>query len=96
VETEPFILAVDLGTSALKTAFDLHFREAGWLGSTGNSPARTPQRRGGTKSVGLVGSVPYHCKRLIQKELVPVENIIAVCCSTQGECTVPVDADGRL
>ena len=34
-------------------------------------------------------------KRLIQKELVPVESIIAVCCSTQGECTIPVDAEGK-
>jgi xylulokinase len=31
----------------------------------------------------------------MQKGLVPVENIIAVCCSTQGECTIPVDAEGN-
>jgi xylulokinase len=32
---------------------------------------------------------------LISKGLTPVENIVAVCCSTQGEGTVPVDRDGN-
>jgi xylulokinase len=32
---------------------------------------------------------------LIVRGLVPPNQIAAVCCSTQGECTVPVDADGQ-
>jgi len=34
-------------------------------------------------------------KRLIAQGLVALEQIVAICCSTQGECTVPVDAEGR-
>lgn len=34
-------------------------------------------------------------KRLLQRGLVPRSAIRAVCCSTQGEGTIPVDRDGR-
>jgi len=34
-------------------------------------------------------------KRLIERGLVAARDIVAVCCSTQGECTVPVDAAGQ-
>ena len=34
-------------------------------------------------------------KQLVGRGLVAPRDIVAVCCSTQGECTVPVDADGQ-
>ncbi len=34
-------------------------------------------------------------QRLLSQGLVAPQQIVAICCSTQGECTVPVDADGR-
>lgn len=33
--------------------------------------------------------------RLLQRNLTPVDSIRAVCCSTQGEGTIPVDKDGQ-
>ena len=32
---------------------------------------------------------------LVGREIVAPQQIVAICCSTQGECTVPVDADGQ-
>ncbi len=34
-------------------------------------------------------------RRLIANGAVAPKQIVAICCSTQGECTVPVDAEGR-
>lgn len=34
-------------------------------------------------------------RRLINQGLTPVTNIRGVCCSTQGEGTIPVDRDGK-
>jgi xylulokinase len=34
-------------------------------------------------------------RKLLARGLVPTEDIVAVCCSTQGEGTVPVDKDGN-
>jgi xylulokinase len=92
---EPFILAVDLGTSALKTALiSISGKVVGWevqeIPLTVLSDGGAEQNPQDWWEAFLATS-----KRLIQKKLVPVESIIAVCCSTQGECTVPVDAKGN-
>ena len=95
MEKEPYILAVDLGTSALKTALiSISGKLVGW--EVQEIPLQV-LKDGGAEQNPLDWWEAFlaTAKRLIQKELVPVENIIAVCCSTQGECTVPVDADGK-
>jgi len=95
VEKEPYILAVDLGTSALKTALiSTSGKLIGW--EIQEIPLKVLSNGGAEQNpLDWWDAFLSTAKRLIQKELVPVESIIAVCCSTQGECTVPVDADGK-
>jgi xylulokinase len=95
VEQEPFILAVDLGTSALKTALiSISGKLIGW--EVQEIPLHVLPAGGAEQNPqDWWEAFLSTARRLIQKELVPVENIIAVCCSTQGECTIPVDADGK-
>lgn len=92
---EPVILAVDLGTSGMKVALiTILGRVLGWE----NEPiqlALTPD--GGVEqspdqwwSAFLTAT-----KRLLGLALAPVSSIRAVCCSTQGEGTIPVDRDGN-
>jgi xylulokinase len=92
---DAYILAVDLGTSSLKTALiSVAGKVTGWEVQDlpmyvlpGGGAEQSPQ--------DWWDAFLTTSKRLIQKGLVPIENIIAVCCSTQGECTVPVDASGN-
>ena len=95
MEKEPYILAVDLGTSALKTALiSTSGKLIGW--EIQEIPLKVLSNGGAEQNpLDWWEAFLSTAKRLIQKELVPVESIIAVCCSTQGECTVPVDADGK-
>ena len=95
MEKEPYILAIDLGTSALKTALiSISGKVVGWevqeipliVLPDGGAEQNPPDWWEAFLSTA---------KRLIQKDLVPVESVIAVCCSSQGECTVPVDAEGK-
>ncbi len=95
MEKEPYILAIDLGTSALKTALiSISGKVMGWevqeiplIVLPDGGAEQDPQ--------DWWQAFLTTAKRLIQKDLVPVESIVAVCCSSQGECTVPVDADGK-
>ena len=95
MEKEPFILAIDLGTSALKTALiSTSGKLVGW--EVQEIPLQVLPDGGAEQDpLDWWEAFLSTAKRLIQKELVQVECIIAVCCSTQGECTVPVDADGK-
>lgn len=95
MEKEPYILAVDLGTSALKTALiSISGKVVGWE-IQGISLDILPDGGAEQNPLDWWEAFLATSKRLIQKELVPVESIIAVCCSTQGECTIPVDTEGR-
>ncbi|HBG74029.1 MAG TPA: xylulose kinase [Anaerolineae bacterium] len=92
---EPYILAIDLGTSGCKTALiSISGQVAGWeyqeIPLLIPSPGAAEQRPEDWWQALLSTS-----KKLIGKNLVPVEDIIAVCCSTQGEVTVPVDQQGN-
>lgn len=91
----PVVLAVDLGTSGMKVALVTFRGEVlGWE----SQPVRlllTPD--GGAEQspdewwqafLGAAG-------RVLSRELAPRSSVVAVCCSTQGEGTVPVDADGN-
>ncbi len=95
MEKEPFILAVDLGTSALKTALiSISGKVVGW--EVQEIPLYVLPDGGAEQDPQeWWDAFMTTSKRLIQKELVPLENIIAVCCSTQGECTVAVDDEGN-
>jgi xylulokinase len=92
---EPYILAVDLGTSGCKSVLvSASGRVAGWEFEP--VPLHVLPEGGAEQDPedwwqAFVGSA----RRLIGRQLVPPHAIVAVCCSTQGEGTVAVDADGR-
>lgn len=93
-QNESVILAVDLGTSSMKTALiSVSGKVLGWEsqplqlyltsdGGVEQSPAEWWQAFLDTAS------------RLLQRRLARPEQIRAVCCSTQGEGTIPVDRNG--
>jgi xylulokinase len=95
MQSEPYILAVDLGTSAFKTALiSVSGKFAGW--EVQDIPLKVLPEGGAEQDPEDWWQAFLHtANQLIQKGLVPVEDIVAVCCSTQGECTIPVDADGK-
>ena len=90
-----YILAVDLGTSGCKTALvSVEGRVAGW------AFAQVPLHilpGGGAEQVpadwwtALVSTT----RKVMGQGGVPPQAVAGVCCSCQGEGTVPVDGDGR-
>jgi xylulokinase len=91
---EPLILAVDLGTSGMKVALiTIHGQVLGWE-SQAVQLMLTPD--------GGVEQSPEEwwqafleaTRRLLNKEYGAISNIQAICCSTQGEGTIPVDKNG--
>jgi xylulokinase len=92
---EPVILAVDLGTSGMKVALitvsgkvlDWESEPVRLILSPGGGAEQSPEE---WWQAFLTTS-----KRLMKKALVPGASIKAICCSTQGEGTIPVDKDGN-
>lgn len=95
MEKEPYFLAVDLGTSAFKTALvSASGKVVDW--EVQDIPLEVLPGGGAEQNPEDWWQAFLHtATKLIQKGLVPVQDIVAVCCSTQGECTIPVDADGK-
>ncbi len=93
--TEPVILAVDLGTSGMKVALiTVSGKVLGWEAE--------PIQLMLTADGGVEQSPDEWwaaflsaSKRLIGKNQASASLIRAVCCSTQGEGTIPVDKDGN-
>ncbi|HPH94844.1 MAG TPA: FGGY-family carbohydrate kinase [Anaerolineaceae bacterium] len=89
------ILAVDLGTSGAKVALiTLHGRVLGW--ESQDVPLYlTPD--GGAEQIpeDWWQAIISASRRLLARNLVSTEQVTAVCCSTQGEGTVPVDKNGQ-
>ncbi len=94
MSTEPVILSVDLGTSSMKVAaITIHGEVLGWE-SEPLDLIVTPD--GGTEQAPEEWWKAFltASKRLIaQQEL--HDRIRAVCCSTQGEGTIPVNKHGQ-
>jgi xylulokinase len=92
---EPVILAVDLGTSGMKVALiTVSGKVLGWE----SEPLRlliTPD--GGAEQVPDEWWAAFlsATKRLLKREKDTRERVCAICCSTQGEGTIPVDKDGN-
>jgi xylulokinase len=89
------ILAVDLGTSGMKVALiATHGQVLGWeaqpIGLT-----LTPDGGAEQSPEEWWQAFITAAQRLIARNLAPRETIKAICCSTQGEGTVPVDRDGQ-
>ena len=90
-----YILAIDLGTSGPKSALvsthgdvlDHEFEDTDVILLPGGGAEQDPD----VWWQAIVTST----RRLLDKKLVPVEDIIAVCCTTQWSGTVAVDRDGN-
>lgn len=94
-DAEKYVLAVDLGTSGCKTALvSIHGEVVGWefeAVSTQlfpNGGAEQDPEAWWSAFLATAG-------RLLAQNIVPPERVAAVCCSTQGEGTVAVDAEGQ-
>ncbi len=89
------VLAVDLGTSGVKVALiAIDGRVAGWESeplALHVLPGGGAEQRPDDWWNGLVAAAG----RLLRSRPAAAREVVAVCCSTQGEGTVPVDAAGR-
>ncbi len=93
--TEPLILAVDLGTSGMKVALiSISGEVLGWesepvgLLITPDGGAEQSPDEWWRAFVTASGRLLHHERGLNQR-------VRAVCCSTQGEGTIPVDREGK-
>jgi xylulokinase len=89
-----YILAIDHGTSGCKTALaaingeilDFEFEATPIRLLPGSGAEQDPE----DWWQALIST----CRRLVEKKIVPVENIVAMCCSSTYSSTVAVDAQG--
>ncbi|MCP4689687.1 MAG: xylulose kinase [Desulfobacterales bacterium] len=90
-----YILSIDLGTSGPKTALvsvygevvDYQFEENRLILLPGGGAEQDPAE--------WWGAIMRTAKKVLAKGLVPVEDVVAVCCSTQWSGTVAVDQEGN-
>lgn len=91
----PVVLAVDLGTSGMKVALvTTHGRVLGW-DSQDVRLQLTPDGGAEQSPDEWWRAFQEVAARLLGRGLVPRSSVRAICCSTQGEGTVPVDRDGK-
>jgi xylulokinase len=94
-DTNKFILAIDLGTSGPKVALvstqgeviESEFEETRLFLLPEGGAEQSPQE--------WWDAIEKAAKRLLLKELVPNEDIVAIICTGQWSGTVPVDEDGN-
>lgn len=95
MSNEPLLLAVDLGTSGMKVALiTLRGQVLGWE----CEPVRlilTPDGGAEQSPDEWWNAFLNASRRLLQREAHLAARVQAVCCSTQGEGTIPVDQDGK-
>ena len=93
--TEPLILSVDLGTSGMKVALiTVSGKVLGWEAE----PVRlliTPDGGAEQSPDEWWQAFLSAARRLLGREQDAGPRVEAVCCSTQGEGTIPVDQNGR-
>lgn len=94
-DADAAVLAVDLGTSGMKVALvTMQGRVLGWESESVRlhltSDGGAEQSPDEWWQAFLTAS-----RRLLARNLVSTSGVKAVCCSTQGEGTVPVDRDGK-
>jgi xylulokinase len=91
----PLILAIDLGTSSMKVALiTAHGQVLGWE----SEPVRliiTPDGGAEQSPADWWQALLAAAGRLLGRGLAPRLAVRAVCCSTQGEGTLAVDAEGK-
>ncbi len=92
---EPTILAVDLGTSSMKVALiTVSGKVLGWE----SEPIKlyvTPDGGAEQSPEEWWNAFLVAACRLMERKLIKRNAIRAICCSSQGEGTIPVDRDGK-
>ncbi len=92
---DKYVLCIDLGTSGCKAAIFSIFGEAVSFDFEG-VPLNLIPGGGAEQDPALWWeAIMSSSKRLLSKNLVPVEDIVAVSCNTQWSGTVPVDKSGN-
>jgi xylulokinase len=91
---EKYILAVDLGTSGPKSALVTTGGEVVDYEFKKNEVILLPDGGAEQRPDEWWDTIIYTAKKVIAKQLVPVNEIVAICCSTQWSGTVAVDRDG--
>ncbi len=94
-KSDNYVLAIDLGTSAVKVALvSVTGEVVGWEESAlplhllpGGGAEQDPQ--------DWWNAIRSCSKKLLSRGLVPTQNVVAVCASTQAAGTVPVDHNGK-
>jgi len=90
-----YILAIDLGTSGCKAALvSVHGEVVAWRFHAVQTEI-LPDGGAEQNPDDWWNALLTSCKELISSDVIPRENILAICCSTQGEGTVAVDPQGR-
>lgn len=92
---EPIILSIDLGTSGMKVALiTIKGNVLGWE-SEAVKLILTPD--GGAEQSPSVWWAAFlnASKRLLSRNPNLSKEVVAICCSTQGEGTIPVDKNGQ-
>lgn len=94
-ERQKFVLTVDLGTSGPKVSlYTVHAQEIG--NEFEDTPVELIDGGGAEQNPDLWwDAICRASKRLLQRRLVPLEDIAAVCCTSQWSGTVAVDSRGR-
>ena len=92
---ETYILAVDLGTSAAKVALVSTGGTVAAYASGRDACTFSYEWRRRTTTGQLVHAIKAATHRVLAQNIVPPEDIIALCCTTQWSGTVAVDRDGQ-
>lgn len=94
-QTNQYVLAIDLGTSSAKVAlFSIRGDAIGWESEP--VPLHLLPNGGAEQDAhDWWRTILIASKRLLAKKLVPREHIVAICASTHGAGTVPVDRAGN-
>jgi len=95
-QTKKYVLAIDLGTSGPKVALVSSDFET--IASEFEPISLHLFDNGGAEQdpVEWWTAIKTAATKLIKKELVPREDIVAICCTAQWSGTVPVDKSGNL
>ncbi|MEJ2024570.1 MAG: FGGY family carbohydrate kinase, partial [Deltaproteobacteria bacterium] len=92
---DKYILAIDLGTSGPKSALVTTTGEVVDYAFEANEVILLPEGGAEQRPDEWWQTIKSTARRVLEKGLVPNEDIVAVCCSTQWSGTVPVDRAGN-
>ena len=90
-----YVLAIDLGTSALKVALVSVAGQVVAAAEQAHQAALLPGGGAEQDPEGWWAMITRVSSRLMARGVVPRDAVAAVCCTAQWSGTVPVDGSGR-